>query len=117
MSENAERAGSEGYEITEEGYVQMVDYLENVLRRQLEKLRKYDLEGAMNLAEEANDLAMGVKGAGVLGRPEFIEERERIQTLYKEIGLIIASERAEVAEKLQSIRKGMKILESYSNGS
>ena len=76
MSENAERAGSEGYEITEEGYVQMVDYLENVLRRQLEKLRKYDLEGAMNLAEEANDLAMGVKGAGVLGRPEFIEMTE-----------------------------------------
>ena len=115
MSDNLDKSGSENYGLGEESYEQMVNYLENILTRQLERLKKYDLDGALALAEEANDLSMSIQSSGVLGREDFAEERERILGLYKEIGLIIASERAEVADKLKAIRKGIKTLEAYSN--
>lgn len=117
MSDNLDKSRSGNDAIGEESYDQMVNYLENILSRQLEKLRKYDIDGAMALAEEANDLAASVRNSGVLGREDFAKERERILVLYREIGLIIASERAEVADKLKEIRRGIKLLEAYGNNS
>jgi hypothetical protein len=109
---NAEGASTEF--LADDSYGQMVGYLENILMRHLSRLRSYDLDGAMLLAEESNDLALKIGDAGVLERPEFADERRRIFDLYNEIGLIIASEREEVANKLQSIRKGIKTLGAYS---
>ena len=108
---NAENASTEF--LSSDSSRQMVDYIENLLMRHLERLRNYDLDGAMALAEEANNLAMQIGSVGVLDRPEFIEDKERIKKLYNEIGLIIASERQEVADKLQTIRKGIKTLGAY----
>lgn len=101
--------------IAKTSYKQMVDYLEDILVRQLEKIRNYDLDGAMALAEEANELATTIGKEGVLDKPEFVDERWRIKKLYKDIGLIIASEREEVNQKLKLIRKGIKALGLYGN--
>lgn len=108
---NAENAGTEF--VSSDSSRQMVDYIENLLMRHLERLRNYDLDGAMALAEEANNLALQIGSVGVLERPEFSEDKERIKRLYNEIGLIISSERQEVADKLQTIRKGIKTLGAY----
>ena len=102
-------------DIAATSYKQMVDYLEETLVRQLEKIRNYDLDGALLLAEEANELAMNIGSEGLLDNPEFTDERWRIKKLYKDIGLIIASEREEVSEKLKLIRKGIKALGFYGN--
>lgn len=99
--------------IAEVSYKQIVDYLEEILLRQLEKIRNYDLDSAMALAEEANELAVTIGKEGVLDKQEFLDERWRIKKLYKDIGLIIASEREEVKEKLKLIRKGIKTLGFY----
>ena len=99
--------------IAEASYKQIVDYLEDILVRQLEKIRNYDLDGAMALAEEANELAATIGKERVLDKPEFVDERWRIKKLYKDIGLIIASEREEVVQKLKVIRKGIKALGLY----
>lgn len=108
---NAEGVSTEF--LNEDSYPQMVSYLENILMRHLERLRNYDLDGAMILAEEANDIAVKVGSSGILDRPEFAEDKGRIWKLYNEINLIIASERQEVAGKIQSIRKGIKTLGAY----
>ncbi len=99
--------------IADTSYKQIVDYLEDILVRQLEKIRNYDLDGAMVLAEEANELAATIGKEKVLDKPEFVDERWRIKKLYKDIGLIIASEREEVNQKLKLIRKGIKALGLY----
>ena len=117
MSDNLDKSRSSNDAIGEESYEQMVNYLENILTRQLERLKKYDLDGALVLAEEANGLAGSIQKSGVLGREDFTEKRERILVLYREIGLIIASERAEIADKLKEIRKGIRVLEAYGNNS
>ena len=101
--------------IAENSYKQMVDYLENILTRQIERVRNYDLDGAMALAEEANGLAVILGNEAILDRPEYVDERWRIKKLYKDLGLIIASEREEVGEKLKQIRKGIKALKLYGD--
>ena len=101
--------------IASNSYKQVVSYLEEILIRQLEKIRNYDLDGALALAEEANELAVNIGSDGLLDKPEFADERWRIKKLYKDIGLIIASEREEVAEKLKLIRKGIKALGFYGD--
>ncbi len=88
----------------------MVEHLEDVLTRQVEKLRDYDIDGAMPLAEEANHLAMEVGTMGLLDKPEFGDERTRIDKLYVEVGAVIAKERQEVSEKLEEIRDGLEAL-------
>jgi hypothetical protein len=99
--------------LEEEGYRQMAAYLETLLTRQIERIRKYDLDTALELGEEANKLAYELGKSDILKRPEYSDEKFRIQRLYKEIGLIISSERQEVADKLKQIRKGIKALELY----
>lgn len=99
--------------MTDESYHQMVDYLENVLERQLERLRTYDIDGSLDLADEVNNVATAIGNEDLLGRPEYEESRSRIEGLYKALGLTIASERSEVKDKLKQIRKGLKTLGAY----
>jgi len=94
-------------------YKQMVDYLENILTRQLEKVRNYDLDGAMSLAEEANSIAESIGKEKVLDKSEFEEDRWRLERLYKDLCLVIAAEREEVGDKLRQIRQGIKALGIY----
>jgi len=101
--------------LAENSYRQMVDYLENILMRQLERVRRYDLDGAMVLATEANDLAASIGREKILERPGYADERRRIKKLYKDLCLIIASERQEVGTKLKQIRKGIKALGVYGD--
>jgi len=89
---------------------QMVKHLEDILMQHVEKLRDYDLDGAMPLAEEANRLALKMGNMGLLDKAEFADERTRIDKLYTEIGLVIAKERQEVSEKLKEIRDGLETL-------
>ena len=102
-------------DLAQNSYRQMVDYLENILIRQLERVRNYDLDGAMKLAEEVNSMAETIGREKILDRPEFADELWRIQRLYKDLGLIISSERQEVAGKLKQIRKGIKALGIYND--
>lgn len=88
----------------------MVEHLEDILMQHLEKLRDYDLDGAMPLAEEANRLALEMGNMGLLDKAEFTEERIRVDKLYTEIGLVITKERQEVSEKLKEIRDGLETL-------
>ncbi len=96
--------------LAEDSDRQMVEHLEDLLTQHLEKLRDYDLEGAMPLAEEANRLALEIGNMGLLDKAEFADARTRVDKLYAEIGLVITKERQEVAEKLKEIHDGLETL-------
>jgi len=101
--------------LTENSFKQMVDYLENILTRQLARVRNYDLDGAMALAAEANDLAASIGREKIFDRPDYSQQQRRIKKLYKDLCLTIASERQEVGDKLRQIRKGIKALGAYAD--
>ena len=94
----------------------MVERLESTLTEHLKKLREYDIDGAMPLAEEASRLSQDIGSAGLFERVEFNDERNRIDELYAEIGLVITGKRQEVSDKLEEIREGIETLsESADN--
>ena len=93
--------------------MQKAMYLEDLLRRQIEKLRRYDLDGSLKLAEESDSVSRELVQNNVLGRPEFAQQREKISSLYREIQLVISSMRNEVSGKLDQIRTGIATLSKY----
>lgn len=93
--------------------VQMIAYLSDLLERQLEKLRKYDLDGAVGLAEESHRVSGEVARQGLLDRPQYAAQKQKIQGLYEDLCLVIAAERQEVSEKLKQIREGIRALSKY----
>jgi len=115
MSEGLVSDTVDNKSLAENSFKQMVAYLENILTRQLARVRNYDLDGAIALAAEANDLAASIGREKILERPDYADEHRRIKKLYKDLCLIIASERQEVGEKLKQIRKGIKALGVYGD--
>jgi len=117
MGSDAGQTTVDAAAVAEASLRQLVDFLETLLTKQLERLRRYDLDGAIVLAEEAGKVSAALVRNKVLERPAFAEKRRRIMDLYRQLDLVIASERAEVAEKLMAIRKGIRALGAYgSNG-
>jgi hypothetical protein len=100
--------------MTDETAQQMTAYLEDLMNRQIQKLRQYDLEAAMKIAEESQSLSEKILQTSVLSRPGFEEQRDRIQGLYRELCLTIASQRQEVSDKLGQIRTGLRTLGTYA---
>lgn len=99
--------------LSDEQVTQMAGYVEDLLSRQIERLRKYDLDGAMRLADEAQPMVERLSMGRELNRPALQSMRPRIEGLYKELCLVIASQRQEVSDKLSQIRKGLKTLGTY----
>lgn len=89
-------------------------YLEELLMRQVDRLRSYDLDAAMAYAEEAETVAAEVTAGGILNQPAHAALKMRIETLYRDLTLMIASQRQEVADKLDQIRDGIKTLNTYA---
>ena len=94
--------------------LQMIAYLSELLERQLERLHKYDLDGAVELAEESQKISSQVANLGLLERPQYNREKQQIQGLYQDLCLVIAAERKEVGDKLQQIREGIRALSRYA---
>ncbi|HDS84038.1 MAG TPA: hypothetical protein ENN97_02430 [Phycisphaerales bacterium] len=99
---------------TDRGPAMNAACLEDLLNRQIDRLRRYDLDAAMACAEQAEPIAAELMRSGFLDRPENAELKSRIQSLYRELMLVIASERQEVSDKLAQIRNGIKAFERYA---
>jgi len=95
-------------------YAAMADFLETMLMRQADKLRSYDLDGASVIAEETTVIAEELGRLGILDRPEFADRKRRLEQVYKNICLIIADQRQEVADKMTQIRQGLKAVGGYA---
>jgi hypothetical protein len=101
--------------LNDEAAEQMTAYLEELMTRQIQKLRQYELDAAMKIAEESQPISERIIRASVLSRPGFSQQRDRIQGLYQELCLTIASQRQEVQDRLGQIRKGLRTLGKYAN--
>lgn len=95
-------------------YAAMTDFLENMLMRQADKLRSYDLDGASVISEETTVIAEELARLGVLDRPDFADRKRRLEHIYKNICLIIADQRQEVSDKMTQIRQGLKAVGGYA---
>ena len=100
--------------LTDEQVSQMASYVEELLAKQIGRLKQYDLDAAMRLAQETQPFADKLSQGRELNRPGLEAQRDRVQGLYKELCLVIASQRQEVSDKLGQIRTGLKTLGTYA---
>lgn len=103
-------------EISKGEFEQMVNYLEKLLTAQIEKLRSYNLESSLRFAEQAGVVSQQIAKTGLLEKPEFASHKERIENIYRELELVIATEQDNVSNKLRQVRKGLKTLGAYGQG-
>ena len=98
----------------DKGTAMTAAYLEELLSRQIDRLKQYDLDAAMGYAEESEPIAAELTRTGFLEQPGNAAARARVQSLYRELTLVIASQRQEVSDKLDQIRSGLKTLGTYA---
>ena len=98
----------------DKGAAMTAAYLEELLGRQIDRLKTYDLDTAMRCAEESEPIAAELTRTGFLEQPENAAARARVQSLYRELTLVLASQRQEVSDKLDQIRSGLKSLTAYA---
>lgn len=101
-------------QMTQEQAEQITTYLEELLSLQIHKLKQYDLDGAMAMADQSQEISTMVTNRKILEMPGLEQKRSHIEGLYKELCLILASQRQEVGDKLGQIRNGLKTLNTYS---
>jgi hypothetical protein len=93
----------------------MLDELQNLLEMQLKLAHEGNSAGGQmdGLGTQADLLVEKIVQAGILERPEFKSQKERLKKSYEDLHLAITAQRADTAEKLSQVRRGRKIVGTY----
>jgi hypothetical protein len=93
--------------------LQLLEGLEHLLGRQIELARRGSFTGLNRLADECEPLVAGIKEAGLLEKPENEPQRQRLDKLYRDLQLMLSTQKDAAAEQLKSIHRGRKMLSTY----
>jgi hypothetical protein len=92
---------------------QLLDKLEALLQRQVALAQEGNTADVELLGQEADPLVGQIVSAGILGLPEFEDQRRKLQQLYDSLRLAVTAQKADVAERLRRIRAGRKTIGKY----
>jgi len=97
----------------------MLDELQNLLEMQLNLARQDNSAGEQMdvLGTRTEWLVEKITKAGILNRPEFKNQKEKLKELYEQLHLALSAQKAETAEKLSHLRRGKKIVDTYRGNS
>jgi hypothetical protein len=95
---------------------QLLVELENNLKKQLEFARRGGLASVEKLAGQCEALVEKIRSAGLIDKPEYKMQRQRIEKLYHDLLLLLSTQKDAVEEQLKSIHRGKKTLAAYRGG-
>lgn len=87
--------------------------LQNLLKKQTRLLKRGNISGIESLARQANSLIEQIARDGLLETAEFAEHRKKLKRLYADLNIAVATEKADVSEKIKHLRKGRKTIKYY----
>ena len=96
-----------------EDETQLLAELENLLKKQTALARRGGLASVEQLALQGEPLVRKISDLGVLGRPEHLAQRARIERLYKELFFILAADKSATSHQIKLLRQGRQTLEVY----
>jgi hypothetical protein len=96
--------------------IRLLQELAGILERQIELVRQDDIAGVDELAGLGDQLAVKISAAGLLEKPQYNDWRERLTGLYRELQLMLSTQKDAVAGQLRLINKGRKTLAMYRDG-
>jgi hypothetical protein len=93
----------------------MLDELQNLLEQQLELARQGNSAGEQIevLGRRADCLVKEITQAGILERPEFKSQKNKLKKSYEDLHLALTAQKVDTSEKLSQVRRGRKIVETY----
>ena len=96
---------------------QLLDDLQSLLERQIELTQRGNPAGGQSaaLSRQADSLVAKIAQAGILELAEFKTRREQLRKLYEDLCLAVTAQKAETGEKLSTVRKTRKTIETYRN--
>lgn len=92
---------------------QLPGELVKLLERQIESARHGDLAGLERLAGQCEPLVASITSAGLLDRPEYDGLRERLGSLYRELQLMLLTQKDAAGEQLKLVQKHRNKLVTY----
>jgi hypothetical protein len=100
-------------------HVSMLNELQNLLEMQLKLVHEGNSAGKQmdDLGTQTDLLVEKIVQAGILERPEFKSQKEKLKKSYEELHLAITAQSAGTAEKLSQVRRGRKIVGTYRGNS
>jgi hypothetical protein len=95
--------------------IYMLDELQGLLEMQLKLAHQGNSAGKEIevLGGRADQLVEKISQAGILDRPEFESQRNKLKKSYEALHLAITAQKADTTEKLSQVRRGRKIVETY----
>jgi len=94
---------------------QLLSSLQHLLEKQIELAHQGDISTVEMVSKQASDLAKKIAQTEILEQAAFKEQRERLQSLYADLCLVLTTEKADVADRLNHIHKGKKAIAAYHN--
>jgi hypothetical protein len=92
---------------------QLLIELENNLKKQIELARKGNLVLVHTIAGQSEGLVKNITAARLLESSEHKQQRQRIETLYHDLHLLLSSHKDAIEEQLKFIHRGRKTLAVY----
>jgi hypothetical protein len=93
--------------------IRLLEELANVLERQVEFTRHDYFEESEKLISQSEHLAVQITAAGLLDKPQYKGWRKRLTELYRDIELMLSTQKQAVAGRISAIDKGKKTLAVY----
>ena len=95
--------------------ISMIDELQGLLEMQLKLAHQGNSAGKQIevLGRRADRLVEKIAQAGILERPEYKNQKDKLKKSYENLHLAITAQKADTAEKLVQVRRGRKIVETY----
>lgn len=92
---------------------QLLTELENNLKQHLDSARRGNLASVEESAGQCQALVEKIRASGLMEKPEYKTQRQRIEKLYHNLLLLLSSQKDAVEEQLKSIHRGKKTLATY----
>ena len=86
-----------------------------MLERLVKAARKGNFTQAEHSAGYLQEIVEEVALSNILNKPEYEEQRERIQNLYSQLSIIFSTEKSKIAKDLKTIRDYKKVFNTYKN--
>lgn len=91
----------------------LLDQLQSLLEKQIESARKSDFRAVEELARQTGSLINEIVGTKIFEQAQFNKKRRHLAKLHKELVLMIAAEKENVADQLRRVNEGRKTLKTY----
>ena len=92
---------------------QLLDKLHDVLQKQTRMARKGNLTAVEDLSQKAGDIVKELEQVTDLEHIRKTDNCKTLESVYRQLALILASQKYSIEQQIQQIRDGRKTLKAY----